>query len=272
MKRAAVSGLVLLSVVWAFAAGAREFEVRLLEGDEQNGIWGTAEFQVRVQATGIMRHLRVKGQELVWQAVALYTSPVPPGEKKGVRTVQGEGHGTRGLSVEPPVVSTRDERGKRVFEFEHLVSNKKVLEGRPLCHVLQKLIITPTGEIHVSYDCEWLHTLRWSSFQMYIVLDKERCGGREYMAIHDGQVKAGALEPGPAAERRIRFAKFEQLTIRPEVGPFHFVWDAEGNCSLHWPGSINLSVKPPCVPYRGFVYKGQKDRIAYRILLPVAQE
>lgn len=266
-------GCVVVYLGCCTVSQAREFEVRLLAGTEPDGIWGTKEFQVNVSALGLVRHVKVHDREVVWQAAALYTSPVPPGGTQGVRTVQGEGFGEQGLSVEPPRMLTRDEKGTRIFEFEILVASKKVLDGKPLCHVVQKLSITPTGEIHVSYDCEWLQTLRWDGFGLLVLLSEESCKGRDYMVITADQLMAGKLDPGPAAERQIRSLPFKQLTVRPEMGPFHFVWDAPAQCSLHWgSGQAQLHVNPPSVPYRSFIYQGQKDRIAYRILLPVSQQ
>ena len=252
---------------------AREFEVRLLNGTEQNGTWGTKEFQVNVSSLGVVRHVKVCDKEVIWQAVALYTSPVPPGGAEGVRTVQGEGMGERGLSVEPPRMVTRDENGSRIFEYEILVANKKVLDGKPLCKILQKLRITPNGEIHVFYDCEWLQTLRWDGFGLLMIFNEEQCNGRDYLVMTSDQIKAGKLDPGPAAERQIRSLRITQLTVRPEMGSCHFVWDAEAQCSFYWGGKqAQLHVDPPCVPYRGSIYQGQRDKLAFRILLPVSQQ
>ena len=142
-------------------AQARAFEVRLLKGTERDGVWGTDEFRVSVNWTGVVRHVIVKDKELIWQAAALYTFPVPPEGGPAPRTVQGEGSGNRGLSIEPPKMECRDEKGKRVFTFHHQVSSKKIHDGKPLCNVLQKIVITPTGEISVAYDFEWTETVRW---------------------------------------------------------------------------------------------------------------
>jgi len=255
-------------------AQARAFVVRQLEGNEQTGVWGTDEFRVTVNSLGLVRHVKVKGKEIIWQAAALYTSPVPRDAKEGIRTVQGEGYGNHGLSVEPPRTVTREDNGKRIFEIDHLVASKKVLSGRPLCKVHQKIIITPTGEIHVSYDCEWLETLRWRGFQMLIMFDKQNCENREYMVAAHDILRVGKLDPGPRKPgvRQIRSQPFEQLTIRPEAGPVHFVWDTKLNCSFYWGRGIQLHMTPHTVPRRLSVLKGQKARIAYRILLPVSQQ
>jgi len=251
---------------------AREFEARLLEGSERNGVWGTKEFQVHVNELGNLRRVKVGGKEIISQAAALYTSPKPPGSNKGIRTVQGEGYGKRGLTVEKPEMTTRDENGKRVFEFGLLVANQQVLDGRPLCRVSERVVITPTGEIHVRYDCHWLATVRWYMFAHLLMFEKEQCGSRDYLALAGDRTFAGTLEPGPVLERRIRFVKFEQLTIRTEVGPCHLVWHEEANCSFHWSKNIQLSFSPAAVPRRGFIYKGQKATISYSILLPVSQQ
>lgn len=263
---------LLIAGVLPHVAVAREFEVRLLEGNEQRGVWGTKEFQVHVNDLGNLRNVKVNGKEIIWQAAALYTSPKPPGSEKGVRTVQGEGYGKRGLTVEKPEMTTRDENGKRIFEFELLVANQQVLDGRPLCRVSERVVIAPTGEIRVRHDCHWLETLRWYMFAHLLMFDKEQCAKREYLALAGDRTFAGTLEPGPTLERRIRWVTFEQLTIRTEVGPCHLVWHEEANCSFHWSKNIQLTFSPAAVPRRGFIYKGQKATISYSILLPVSQQ
>jgi len=272
MRRRIAIWLAACLILVSAEAPGRAFRVRRIRGNRNSATWGTDEFEVTVNSLGVMRHVKVKGLELVWQAAALYTSPVPPGAKRGLRTVQGEGVGTRGLTVERPRMTTREEGGARVFEFEHYVANKKVLGGRRLCKVTQKLMIRPTGEIHVSYDFEWLHTLRWGSFMLLPMFQAKTCRDREYMILAGERVFTGRLEKGPVTQRRLRHIAFKQLTVRSDVGPFHFVWDTENKCSFHWGGGIQLSITPKSVPYRGVVYKGQKDRIAYRILLPVSQQ
>ena len=269
-RSAATCFLVVAALtVVSQSAFARAFEVRLLKGTEKEGVWGTDEFQVSVSSLGVVRHVTVRGKELIWQAAALYTSPVPAGAKEGVRTVQGEGIGDRGLTVTPPTMETRDDRGRRVFTFRHLVSNKKVLDGRPLCHVDQQIIITPTGEIAVSYDFEWLETIPWHGFDLLVLFQKEAIAERDFTLVFDDRILAGRLAPGkPIAESRIREA-YDRLTIWSEVGPFHYVWDASSTCEFSPP---QLTIQPKSVVYRGKIYKGLKDRISYRILLPVVQQ
>ena len=271
-RTCAAIGLAAVVCLLPCRAQARAFEVRLLKGTEQNGIWGTDEFQVHVSSLGVLRHVKAHGKELIWQAAALYTSPLGPGQKKPPRTVQGEGVGARGLTVKPPQRTTRVENGVRIFEFEHLVANRKVLGGRDLCRVRQKITIRPTGEIHVVYDFEWLHTLRWRGFMLLAMFQKDTCRDREYTVIAGERIYAGKLEAGPITERRLRNVAIDQLTIRSEVGPFHHVWETKTDTSFYWGGGIQLNTTPSCVPYRGTVYQGQKGRIAYRILLPVSQQ
>ena len=256
------------------ASHARAFEVRLLEGSEQSGVWGTDEFQVTVNSLGLLRHVKVNGHEIIWQAAALYTFPIPPEGSEGIRTVQGEGFGERGLTVEPPKVTTRDERGRRVFELEHLVANRKVLDGRPLCRVQQQIALSPTGEIDISYDCEWLETLRWSTFQLLLMFDKENCENRGLVAAAPDLLRVGKLDPGPRSGdvRQMRNVTFEQLTLRPEVGPVHFIWEEPSECSFYWGTDIQLRIAPQNLPRRTPVLKGRKERMSYRILLPVSQE
>jgi hypothetical protein len=259
----------LLALILPAAGFGREFEVRLLKGTEKDGLWGTEEFQVSVNSQGALRHVAVHGKELIWQAAALYTAPVPPGKQEGVRTVQGEGVGERGLTVTPSSMDGRNEHGRRVFTFRHFVANKKVLDGKPLCQVDQRIAITPTGEIAVSYDCEWLHSLAWHNFSLLIFFPKEAIAGRDYLLLGDGRVLTGQLNPGGAiASSRLR-EPFNRLTIWSEVGPFHFVWDIPSICEFSPP---QLTIQPRVVAYRGIMYKGMKDRMAYRILLPVSQQ
>ena len=260
---------------WGLFAGlaatalARDFEVRLLSGKPESGVWGTAEFQVTVDAAGCVRHVSVRGQEFMSQAAVLYTSPVPPGGTAGVRTVQGEGYGDRGLSLGPPTMTTRDRNGTREFEFEHVVASRKVLDGAPLCRVRQSVAISPLGEDAVVYECEWLRTLRWDGFSLLLLFREETCRDREFVVYSETQPATGRLEKGPATERQLRNRAFTQLTVRPEVGPLHLVWATASECSFHWGDSLQLHIGPKAVPYRGTTYAGQKDRIAYRLLLPV---
>jgi len=266
---AVVFGLLLLCA----PVPAREFEVRLLSGTETDGVWGTVEFQLSVRSSGLVRELKIGERELIWQVAALYTHPVAPDGTEGVRTVQGEGYGERGLSLTPPAMRRRAEGGKRLFEFDHLVANKRVLDGAPLCRVLQTLTITPTGEVLVAYDFEWLETVRWHGFEMLLFLKSEPYRDQDFLVFAEGMVRSGKIEPGPPSERQVRSELFSQVSLQSVAGPVHFLWHEKSRCSFRWPGEeLQLSMTPPCVPYRGFVYKGQKDRIAYRILLPVSQQ
>ena len=261
--------LAFLAILVPAAGFGRAFEVRLLKGTERDGLWGTDEFQVSVNSQGAMRRVAVRGKELVWQAAALYTSPVPPGTQSSVRTVQGEGVGERGLTVTPSPMDCRDEHGKRVFVFRHLVANKKVLDGKPLCQVDQRIVLTPTGEISVSYDCHWLHSLAWHGFDLLVLFPKEVIAGREFTLLIGDRVLTGRLTPGGAiAPHRVR-EPFTRLTIWSEAGPFHWVWDVPSTCEFSPP---QLTIQPAAVAYRGIMFRGVKDRIAYRILLPVSQQ
>jgi hypothetical protein len=271
-RAAFAAALAACLALAAFEAHGRAFEVRLLKGKEADGVWGTDEFEVSVSPSGVVRHVKVRGVELVWQAVALYTQPVPPGASEGERTVQGETPGKSGLSLAPPTWTTRDENGMRVFEYEHLVANTKVLDGKPLCRMRQRLAIHPTGVIETACDIEWLETVRWHLFSMLAVLNEKTCRNREYVALVGDRVFSGRLEAGPETERRMRDVNLSQLTVWSEVGPFHFVWDAPVRGSFHWGGGIQSYFGPASAPYRSFIYKGQKDRIAYRVLLPVSQQ
>ena len=267
MPRALLVGLLLMCLP---APGwGRSWEVRLLKGNTQSGVWGTDEFQATIDSLGTVRHVCVGGKEFVWQAAALYTSPVPPGEKEGLRTVQGEGFGARGLTVTRPEASAREDHGRRVFEFRHLVANQKVLGGTPLCEVRQKVVLTPGGEIAVSYDCRWLQTLRWTGFSLLVLFDKEAIAGRDYLLLIGDRVLTGQLNPGrPIADSRIRDA-FTRLSIWSGSGPFHFAWEGRTTCELTPP---QLTIVPIAVPYRAMIYKGVEDRLAYKILLPVSQQ
>jgi len=273
-ERAPVLLCLVSLLILAHPSGAhgRAFEVRLLKGDEQNGVWGTDEFQVAVNKFGVLEHVIVRDKELVRHAARLYAFPVPPGGGPAPRTVQGEG-GTRALSVEPPTMETHDEKGTRVFVWRCRISRKDIFDGKPLCDVVERVRITPTGEIYVSYDFEWLETMRWKSFNLLIFPDKETVPGRDYLVFAGERLLTGKLTLGAAApgQKRIREA-MDQLTVWTEVGPLHFCWDSETKCSLTWQKYVQLSMTPPAVPRKDPVYRGQKDRISYRILLPVSQQ
>lgn len=269
-------GWVLLALALGVgSAWGRAFEVRLLKGDERNGVWGTDEYSVRIGALGNLNQLTVGGQEIA-SVIALYTSPVPleAAEGAGVRTVQGEGVGDRGLTCQPPEMTGSEQDGRRRFEFHHLVANKQVKDGAPLCDVKQTVELTPTGEIELVYDCEWLESIRWGGFSLMAYFKKESCENREFLVHGPDLLKTGVLDPGPRGgdQRQIRFQQFEQVTIRTEPGPVHFVWREPAECALHWGSDIGLAVGPLDPPRRLPMLKGRKARLAYRILLPVSQQ
>ena len=271
MKRGMVFWSLIVTLLFAFEAHGRAFEVRPL-GEKKSGIWGTDEFSLSVSRAGVIRYVKVRGKEVIWQAAALYTAPVPPDQKKPLRKVQGEGTDTRGLGMKLPTMRTRDEDGKRIFEFDHVLATSQIMDGRSLCNIREKIVITPTGEIDVIYDFEWLQTLRWNNFGHLIIPSEKTCRDREYLVQIGDSFHEGKLDKGPIATRRIRSKPFDQLTLRPEVGPVHFVWTEEAKCSFHWGGGLQVHVAPKSTQYRGSFYKGQKERIAYRILLPVSQQ
>lgn len=259
-----IAGLCFLPA----AAFGREFEVRLLKGTPADGVWGTGEYQVALNSQGSLRHVSVRDTKLLVLA-ALYTSPVPPGAERGLRTVQGEGFGQRGLTVQPPQVESHDNHGRRVFTFRHLVANQKVLGGRPLCRVDQQIVLTPDGEIAVRYDCHWLETTRWDGFGLLLFFEKDAIEGRDFLLSIDDRLVAGRLTAGrPIAEKRIR-EPFTRLTIWSAPGPFHVAWDSPATCELTPP---QLSMDPTATSYRAVVFKGTKDSLQYRILLPVSQQ
>ena len=96
----------------------------------------------------------------------------------------------------------------------------------------------------------------------------------EYLTTTDARTITGVLDPGPrqGGLRRIRNEAFNQLTIRPAVGPVHIVWSVRSDCSFHWGTDIQLQVMPMNMPRRLPIRKGRHERIAYRILLPVSQQ
>jgi len=252
----------------------REFEVRRI-GEKKANVWGTDEFQITVSPLGTIRHIRVGDTEVVWQGAALYTFPYPLDGGKAIRTVQGEGYGKRGLSVEAPKVAERDVDGTHIWELTHLVATKAVLDGRPLCRVRQTLSVTPTGEIEVVYDCEWLETVRWSSFMVLVLFDKTACPGRPFLALEtEGTTHTGLLDtssPGQGGQR-IRNVVLEQLSLRPAAGPVHVVWPEPATSALYWSRSIELRISPRGLPRHGPIPKGHRARLKYRFLLPVSQE
>jgi len=261
-----------LGVVLAVTAFAREYEVRLLRGTERSGVWGTGEFEVAVNEYGAVRMVKVGGAEYFSQAAVLYTSPVPPGAANGIRAVQGEGVGARGLGPEKPTMRTSQAGGGRVFEFETVIARPEILDGAPVCRVNQKVAVLSTGEIRVGYDLEWLQTVRWDHVMLLLLLDQKQCHGREYMALAGDSVYAGVMEPGPATERRLRGVPLDQLTLRLDKGPCPIVLDEPSVCEFSWGGGVQLSIRPTEAARKGFIYAGQKARFSFRILLPVSQQ
>lgn len=272
MRGRQANWLCCVGLIAASTACARDFEVRLLKGDLRSGCWGTSEFQCWVNSLGAVRNVSVRGTQIARQAAALYVRPCPPDTEQGVRAVQGERIGLKGLTLQVPEMQTHDERGTRVFEFRHRIANRAVLSGRPLCDARQKVVITPAGEIHIDYDFEWLVTLRWQMFEQQILYENSAVAGRQYLGLTSGRVYAGTLDPGPAAQQRIRNALFERLTVRPAVGPVHLVWRAKARANLYWSSQVRLTFRPGVVGRNGYIYRGLRDRIAYSILLPVSQQ
>jgi len=271
MARRCGIALLLIALGGPTALG-RAFEVKLLSGKENNGVWGTDEYEVRVDKFGTVRNLKLHGVLLMTQVARLYTAPVPRGGGRAPRTVQGEGVGKRGLSINPPTWETSVVKGKRVFRLHHEIAKPSVFDGVTLCHVDNAVTLTATGEISVVYDCRWVHTCRWNNFNVLLLFTDEAARGREFMGIQGDRIHAGRFMPSkdPIAAR-VR-TSFDQLTIQTPEGPVHLMWDGPHNHTLSWAKHIQLTAKAPCVPYRGKVHRGTTGRIAYRILLPVSQQ
>jgi hypothetical protein len=281
MKRVAAICALLLFVVPQPELRARAFEVRPLD-PKNPAVWGTDEFQVSVDAIGCVSHVKVKGREVIWQAARLYTAPMPPGKTGGLRKVQGEGPLDKmGLSIDPPKTQNREEEGKRIFEYEHVLATRQVLDGRPLARVREKITVSPTGEIGVLYDCEWLETLAWEDFMHLVIFDGGSCQDREYVIKVKDRFYTGKPEKTPPAEHQLYGLPFDRFSIRTEVGPVHFVWEGESSCAF-FPtclgarpgggGGPTMYIMPKSTPRHATCYKGQKDRLSYRILLPVSQQ
>lgn len=251
------------------AAHAREFRVRLLKGDERNGVWGTKEFQVHVSASGRLRYLKVGGREVLRQVAALYAFPKPPGSRRSVRLIQGVASLEGRPCLAPPKMATREVDGKRVFEFRFVVAHRKVLAARPLCDVRQRVEITPTGEIHVRYDLEWLQTLRWKTVTVILTADIRRSGIREFVAIAGDRVLIGPIRPSPAKNQRFRHWRLEQLTLKRQDDSCHLVVVERARCDLTAARGLVVQISPLGVARNGFIYKGQKAVLSYSILLPV---
>jgi hypothetical protein len=258
-----------ISLASFLEAHARAFEVRQLDPKNPE-VWGTDEFQVTVSSDGAVRNVRVKGKEIIIQAIALYTEPMPPGAKDGIRRVQGEGFGKTGLTMEKPNPQTRQEEGSQIFEYDHVLATAEISEGRPLCRVHETLTITPTGEIWVAYDCEWLETVKWGVFCHILYFKEEMCKDRDYAIRVADRFYKGRLDKGPPADRQIVDLSFKQLTIQTEIGPVYFVWEGQTGTYFGWgAGNPQLLTGPSIAPGATF-QKGQKERVAYRILLPVS--
>ena len=254
-------------------AGAREREVRLLRGNVKHGVWGTKEFSVAVNASGVAGAVTLRGKRVFTQMARLYTGPTPFGKTRGLRAVQNEGYGKgKGMSLEPPKMTTRQEKGARIFEFEHILARKEILDGKPLCKAREKLVIKPNGEIHVTYEFEWLVTMRWRTFGVYMLMDPKVCRNKEYVVIAGEQVRSGQLAEGPVADSRVRHLPFEQISIWTDDGPVHVVWLAPSRSTFSWYRNISLWINCPKLPNRGKVFKGLKDKFSYAVLLPVSQE
>ncbi len=264
--------LVLATCFGAGPLWARAFEVKLLGGTERDGVWGTSEYQVRVTRFGSMRSLKVHGREIMSHAGALYTSPISSSGKP-VRTVQGEGIGARGLTIEEPERETYDRRGTRVFRFRHKVAKPNVLDGQTLCLVDQTLTLTPTGEISVVYDCAWVRTCRWNGFGVLMFFTPETVSDCPFMGLRGDRIFTGRLKLDTVSVSDARLREpLEQLTIRTRVGPVHIVWDAPLPTTFSWRKHVQLQTRPREISWRGRILRGVKGRIAYRILLPVSQQ
>lgn len=270
VRSARASLVTLLGLLGLFSeqSWGRDFCVRLLDGSEDAGVWGTSEFQVAVSQSGGMRHLSVRGRELVWQAASLYTFPIPPGADKGIRTVQGEagwGKTTRLLCA--------DRKGVRTFRFRHILAKHTIHNGQVLCEIDQTIVLDPTGEVSVQYDCLWTRTCRWRSFGVLMFFSLDTMRGCRYMGLQGDSVFTGVLDAHVTSPVGARLrAALDQLTIWSPEGPVHVLWRSPPRLSLDWLEHIQLSIQCARVPYRGTIYKGSRDTIAYRILLPVSQQ
>ena len=252
----------------ARAAGPR---VRLLNGKETDGVWGTDAFRVSVNSLGLIRDVRVGGKQLVARSM-LYAYPLRPGTGKLVRSIQGARLGPQALTVLKPKAVSRDEGGRRVLEYTHLVANRDLLGGRPVCKVVQRVAITPAGEIHVSYDCEWLVSLRWEGFFTLTFFAQKEFRGREYTAFAAERVLKGRMDPTAKGARRTPYLTLEQLTLQTEAGPLHVTFEGKYRCAADWTRDVYLYVTPRMTRGKNVtIYKGQKTRMAYRFLLPVTR-
>ena len=258
----------LLSALAVSVCLGRDFEVKLISGSDEAGVWGTTEYEVAVNKAGVMRYLKVRGHELVWQAAALYTSPIPAGSEKGIRTVQGEGgwgKTTRLLCA--------DRKGVRTFRFRHILAKPAILKGQVFCEIDQTIVLTPTGEVSVQYDCLWPRTCRWRSFGVLMFFSLDTMRGCRYMGLRGEQVFTGLLKAAGSSPSAARLREpLDQLTIWSPEGPVHLIWHSPPKLSFGWLKHIQLHVRCPRAPYRGTIYKGTSDTIAYRVLLPVSQQ
>jgi len=246
---------------------ARETEVRLLDGSEQNGTWGTDAFQIHVHQSGRLGSVKVGSLELIQQAGGFHASPVIPNSDKSARCV------LKPTDSGKPIMTSRNENSHRVFNFDYVVTADEILDGAALCRVRQKVTVTSGGEITVVYEYEWLQTVNWHVFRVLTKFNEAACQQHGYQILIGDQAYVGTLEPGPPAKQRFGRKLFDQLTIASDVGPFHFVWTEPAKSSLHWNQSVFLDMRPPRVDHRtAVIYPDYKSTIAYRILLPVPQQ
>lgn len=270
-SRGALVAALLAVLAFALPARAAETEVRLLRGDTRNGVWGTSEFQVQVLDTGALSLVRMGKHDLIREAASFRTAPLPPDSQEPARS-EILGLDENGRTIPKPRLTLRQDRGSRIFRFDYAVTSPAIDAGAPLCRVVQTLTITPRGEIHVVYDCEWTRTLRWHVFQFVVSLDPAACMNHEYVLLSEHKALSGRLTPGSAPDPVTRLADPDQISIWSDLGPIHVVGPPDNSASFSWSGGVYVIFRPSYLRGRAFIYKDRTARVSYSILLPVSQQ
>ena len=197
-----------------------------------------------------MRHERA-GHGLV--LAALYTSPGPARAELAPARCKVKAGPPR-LTVQLPQVESHDNHG-RVFTFRHLVQP----EGPGVPAVPRGSADRPDAGGDCRVTIAIIETTRWDGFGLLLFFEKDH--RRTFCFRHDRLVAAGSPPATIVRSESRALHPADHLVARPRgLG--------QPTPELPRPSLTD----PTATSYRAVVFKGTKDSLQYRILLPVSQQ